>query len=359
MTAARPAHPLLDARGTDADEVHWSLTETRAPIVHLTPGRANLLGVAARLGHRLVLASDELSGLTPALAQVWRAAGAFWLVRDTHGGMRDGFTGRAVAEVADLWRPGTFDFTDVAPAHLLVRPAAALLLSVTVAVQHAARAETLLGSTAELAASLAAEEHPLSFGPYEPAGARWDRPAFTRWFAEQMPERVVQVAATPVVTSLTWATRTRTGVDEVTEATVHAGPLAAADRARVQVAAALTRIAETAMPRVAVVTARPGNADLLVPPFLQPAPLPVAVLVGPPLLRGLGVDPSALAERMSGRLVGRTKLPSVLVDLPSGLDEAWDAFRRVDEATGAIDALTQAAPTTTLAPPAAPRRDSA
>jgi hypothetical protein len=355
---ARPTHPLLDASGESAG-VRWALTETRAPVVHLSPGRANLLGAAARSGRRLVLASDELSGLTPALAQVWRSAGGHWLVRDTHGGMRDGFTGRALTKIADLWRTDAFDFADVAPAHLLVRPADALLLNVTIAVQHPARAETLLGGAVEVAASLAAEEQPLSFGPYEPAGTRWDRSALTRWFAERMPERVVQVAASPDATSLTWVTRTRQGLEEVTEATVHAGSLAAVPQARERAAAALTRLAETAMPQVGIVTARAGNADLLVPPFLQPAPLPVTVLLGPPLLRGLGVDPAALAERLSGRLVGRPKLPCVLVDLPPGLDEAWEAFRILDESTGAIDALTRAAPTAPLAPPAAPRQDGA
>lgn len=356
----RPIHPLLDAGGTEPDGVRWSLTETRAPTVHLSPGRVNLIGVAARSGHRLVLATDELSGLTPAFAHAWQSAGAWWLVRDTHGGLREGFTGRALSDVGDLWRTTTYDFGDVAPAHLLVRPTDALLVSATIALQHPARAETLLGGAVELTATLAGDEHPqLSYGPYEPTGARWDRAQFSRWFAERMPERLVLLAASPSSTSLTWADRTRSGLDEVTEATVHAGPVAAAAGVHGRVSAVLARLAETAMPRVGVVTDRLGSADLLVPPFLQPASRPVAVLVGPPLLRSLGVDPAALAEQVSGRLVGRPKLPSVLVELPQQLDAAWEAFRRVDEATGAVEALTRSAPSTRLTGPAVLGRGSA
>lgn len=348
----RPAHPLLDGGGTGPDGVRWSLTESRAPVVHLSPARANFLGTAARAGHRLVLATDELSGLTPPLAHAWRAAGGGWVVRDSHAGLRDGFSGRALTDVPDLWQGSVRGLDDVAPAHLLVRRADALVLTVTVALQHPARAETVLGGVVEQAALLARTEAALSFGPYEPAERAWDRAELTRWFQARMPERLVQVGASTVLSSVTWAERTTAGLDEVTEATVDAGP-PDQDRAALglRVGEVLGRLAETAMPRVALVTSRVGSRDLLVPPFLQPAPRPVAVLVGPPVLRGLQADPAELADRLAGRLVGRRRLPALLVDLPPGLDEAWAGLGAVDELTGAVRALTGLAASTPLVAP--------
>ena len=89
-------HPLLDFAGHIGDQsggTAYAATESRSPVIFLNAGRVSLLAQAQHEGRRVVLVTDELSCLTPAFAEVWREAGAAWVVRSPNG-LREGFTGR-------------------------------------------------------------------------------------------------------------------------------------------------------------------------------------------------------------------------------------------------------------------------
>ena len=101
LDAPGVAHPLVDAYGMSEDGGPFVVTESRASVVFLEPGRVNLLRLAAERGTRVVLVTDELSNLTPAFAEVWRAARAGWVVRSPVEGLRDGFTGRRLAHPSE------------------------------------------------------------------------------------------------------------------------------------------------------------------------------------------------------------------------------------------------------------------
>ena len=75
-------HPLEDA-ATDA----YLLTETRAPVVFLTAARVNLLTKAAAADRPVVLATDELSSLTPAQREAVMGgnAAALYRLRERRG----------------------------------------------------------------------------------------------------------------------------------------------------------------------------------------------------------------------------------------------------------------------------------
>jgi Family of unknown function (DUF6177) len=93
-------------------------------------------------------------------------------------------------------------------------------------------------------------------------------------------------------------------------------------------------LATTAMPLVGLVLARPGRADLLVPPVLTHAPTPLALLIGPPGVRALGIDVPAMVRRFGARQVGRPRIPGVLFSLGTIGEPGWERLDEVLEAIG-------------------------
>lgn len=138
----------------------------------------------------------------------------------------------------------------------------------TVAERHPARESLLLGGTVEALSEVLLGGPPREWGAYEPVSETWDRRALTRLVRDQMPaETAVLVTGERLAASVS-ADRTVHGVEEVTQASI-ALPAStenefAATRARLD--ATLGRLTQQAMPLVAIVLARRGRRDLLVPP---------------------------------------------------------------------------------------------
>lgn len=330
-------HPLVDRVGTGPGDLTWSLTETRAPVIHLSPLRVNLLHEATERGRRVVLVSDELSCLTPVFATVWREGGGAWVVRSPRGGLRDGFTGRALASVEDVWRPTAATSTDdVAVEHLHPARLEAMQLSTIISVRHPARTSTVLGGAAAALAEAALGSLPAAWGPNEPLGARWDRQQLTDLLRTRMPGEAAVFAGGPSLAALISARRTRFGVEELTH--VHAAldrPSEAGFRqVRDAVNGALRHLASSTMPLVALVVARPGRRDLLVPPFLTPPPIPLSLLVGAPAVRSFDLDPAAMAAEHGAQTVGRPRVPGLLFDLGDVEPRAW---QRLDSILAGFD----------------------
>ena len=277
------AHPLVDQVGESAGR-RWSMTETRAPVVILDGWRLDLLQRVSGRDRELVLATDETSALTPALVQVWREAGAHWLVRTRDGGLRDGFTGRSLRDVGDLWTAGrAADLTDIDVGHLGAQPADALELTAVVSVRMPARGSSLLGgSITELTAAVGDELR--AWGFREPVLRVWDVEALTSAVRSRMPRPVQLMARGPRTAAVVRVRRTRHGVEETTYASLAAVGGAGSDadlgtEATTRAADALARIAGTEMPLVGLVLAQRGRSDLLRAPFLRRPATPVALLV--------------------------------------------------------------------------------
>lgn len=329
-------HPLVDHLGTGPDGVTWVATESRAPVVHLNPLRVNLLAQAAAEGVRVALVTDETSCLTRGFAHVWRRASGAWVVREPVGGLRDGFTGRVLGTIADAWTGATVESpADPMTRHRHPQHIDTLHLTVTVSERHPARESVLLGATLEaLGETLGAP--PRDWGAYEPVGQTWDRRALTHVIREPMPAETAVLVTGERLAATVSAARTTQGVEEVTHAGVALPPSTGGELAatRAQLDVMLSRLAEQAMPLVALVLARPGRSDLLVQAFCTEPPVPLTLLVGAPAVRALGVDdPSALASRFGGQVVGRPRLPALLFPLGAYGPEAW---LRLDEIAGAL-----------------------
>ncbi len=324
-------HPLLDFGGDG-----FAATETRTPVVFLSAGRVSLLAAAQAAGKRAVLVTDEVSVLTPALATVWREAGAGWVVR-SRSGLREGFSGRRLASVAELLTASPVQqIDDVDLGFLRPTPADAVEVSVVVSLRHRARTGTLLGGPAEALAELAGGRPPRVWGPHEPAGRPWNRTELTHFARSQMPGPILMVAGGEAFTTSVQVQRTDVGLEEITEAKLNLGvpsTLAFADQRR-RLVSWLADLTATAMPLVSVVLARPGRADLMVPPALTHPPTPMALLIGPPGVRALSIDVDAMVRRFDARRVGRPRIPGVLFSLGTLGEPGWERLEEVLNAIG-------------------------
>lgn len=324
-------HPLLDFGGPG-----FAATETRTPVVFLTEGRVNLLAATAAAGKRAVLVTDELCVLTPALAAVWREAGAGWVVR-SRGGLREGFGGRKLASVGEVLTASPVrGVDDVDVGFLRPTPADAVQLSVVVSLRHPARSSTLLGGPAAGLSELATGRPPRVWGAHEPAGEVWDRSVLTTFVRGRMPGPLLTVVSGEGFAATLTVQRTSSGVEEITEAQLSLGvpSTVAFEDLRRRLLDWLADLTATAMPLVALVLARPGRADLLVPPLLTHPPTPLALLIGPPGVRGMEVDVDALVTRFGALRVGRPRIPGVLFDLGTLGEPGWQRLDAVLSAVG-------------------------
>ena len=314
---ARP-HPLVDA--VDGDVL---VTRSDREVVALTPLRADLLIAAHAAQRRVRLVTPTTSRLTDPLRDALASAGGSWVVEDGEGGSWDGLLGLVT------------DGTGVAPSFLRPVEADALQLVVTASLRHRAEASTRIGGALELVAGLAGRGAPTGWGPHEPVEFPWDPAAVTRHLAARSPEESRVVVAGPSLIGSTLVQRTDKGVEEVLQALVALGPVgtASTDAALAEVPTRLRLLAEDALPLFASVFARPGRADLTTAPHLQAPPVPVAVLIGAPGVRDLGLDVRQLVERFGALVVGRPRIPGVVVPF-GGADGGWPAFERFVDLVG-------------------------
>lgn len=309
-------HPLVDSAGDGS--VRY---ESRAGVVRLGRAQVDLLRSATAAGARSILVTDGLSVVTEAFRQALVESGGAWVVRGDDG-LRNGLDGRRLQDFPEAVRTGPPTSVDeVAVSYLRPERPTADQLVVSASVRHRAAAETVLGTTTELLATELTGAAPTGWGTHEPAGRPWDRHQLTAAARDRMPEptRLLAVgsAAAPLAVTIT-AQRTDHGVEELTTGLLSVGVPgdAVADVRVAAVPQVLGRLAMTQLPLFALVLRRPGRADLAQAPRMALPPVPVAMLLGAPAVRQLGVDPEALRDRFGAVVAGRPRIPAVV--LPFG-----------------------------------------
>lgn len=316
-------HPLVDRV-----ESGIAISETRSTVLGLSPTRADLLRESASSREPLVLLTGDGTRLTEPLRSALALTGARWVV-ETAGGLRDGLTARPLPDLGALLRdtPASAPHPD---ALFLERPTV-LQLVVSASLRHRADDGLRVGGLAEAVARLGGADAPTGWGPHEPAENPWDRDALTAFARGRLPGdtrvSVVGDAAHPLVGTLT-VRRTEHGVEEIGEILVSAGDLADPETdARLDaVPAMLAALAEHPWPLMALVFARPGRDDLATTAFVTPPAAPVALLVGAPAARDLRLDVERWRSRFGARVVGRSRVPALLVTLRSSaeaIDAGW------------------------------------
>ncbi len=330
-------HPLVDRVGTGPDEIAWAITESRAPVVHLNPARVNLIARALEQERRLVLVTDENSLLTPVFSLVWREAGGAWVVRAAGSGLRDGYTGRTLESISEVFsaRP-VASVDDIAVGYLRPTRLEAMQVTAIVSVRHPARATTALGGPMEELARAASPEARLAWAPHEPVGAAWDRVRLTGLVRSQMPDETAVCVGGPDLAALVSARRTRHGIEELTHAVLglaRPGP-DELELLRNRLDGVLRALAATSMPLVALLLARPARRDLLIAPNLAPPPVPLTLLIGAPAVRSFDLDPTEMARRFGAERVGRPRVPGLLFRLGPVEPDAW---QRLDAILSSLD----------------------
>lgn len=327
-------HPLVDGV---VDGI--VVSESRAPVLALTATRADLLVQAGLARQPLVVCTGDATRLTESLRSALVATRTPWVV-STAGGLRDGLTLRPLADLASAFAaPGA------GPPHpdaLYLEQPTTLQLIASVSMRHRAAPATRLGAAAEAFAG-AGGGAPVAWGPNEPAEYAWDRDAFTAFARERMPREtrllVTGDGAHPL-TGVVTARRTARGVEEITEVLVGLG---AVDDPRAETRAddavlALDDLALSPWPLVALLFTRPGRGDLTASAFVAPRARPLALMIGAPAVRDLGLDVPRWSARFGARVAGRPRTPALVVALrrPGGAaDAGWSPLRDIVEELGA------------------------
>lgn len=328
-------HPLLDGAGPG-----WAATETRADVIHLGVGMSDFLHRVAGSGIRPIIVSDPRSRMTQPLAEALSASGGQWVIRTGSDGLYDARTGVRLTTVdAALHAPHPTP-ENVHPEFLDTPIASRLQVVTTVSTRHRVSRPVRLGGVLEAATAAFADAPPAAWGPTEPLVATWDRVDLTERSRRRMPLDSRWAAVAPgdhPVISTVHIARTSEGLEETTRVWADIGgagdprSAAADDSAR----AFLVRAAGIGMPLLGVAFAAIGAPDLARRATVTPPPEPLAVLIGPPAIRALGVDPAAWAGRVDGTIVGSPRLPGMIVAL--GSTDGGGGWQRLADVLATLD----------------------
>lgn len=333
MTA--PFHPLADAVSD-----RWVHVETRSEVEALGQLQADLFVRAATTGRTVVLVSDEWTRLTEAFRDLLTGTGGRWVVRRSDGSLRNGLTGRTLESVEEVLTPGP---GAVSPRFLTLEQPDQTQFVVSASIRHRPAAETRLGRASEILSTLGGATTPFAWGTHEPVEAPWNRDVLTAYVRSRMPAdtRLVVTGTEehPFAGSIT-ARRTDQGVEEVVTAVIGVGEPGSAEATGAIEASRsiLLALCSSALPLVATIFTRVGRRDLTTRPFLRQDPEPVALLLGAPAVRSLGLDPAAHAAEFGAVVGGRPRVPALVYgfrDLPARPgDSGWAKLSPLLDALG-------------------------
>ena len=323
-------HPLADAAGPG-----WTATETRADVVSLSVGMSDFLHKVAAAGQSPIVLSGEYSRMTQPLAEALSSVGGHWVIRTCSSGLYDARTGAPLEAAHDVLALPPHPTVDaVHPSFPRAALASRLQLVVTVATRHRVSRPVQLGGVLEAASEAFSGGAPTAWGPTEPLVAAWDRDDLTERTRRRMPVESRWAAVThgkhPVVGTLHVA-RTSEGLEETTHVWADiagAGEERGASLAQ-EARGFLARAGGIGMPLLGVAFAALGAPDLARRSTATPPPEPLALLIGPPGVRALGVDPASWARDAGAALVGSPRLPGVLVALGSVDGGGWQRLSEV------------------------------
>ncbi|MGL4339252.1 MAG: DUF6177 family protein [Rhodoglobus sp.] len=329
MTHHPEQHPAVTHHGDG-----WVAVQSTAPTIHLTLWLTDLITRCTATKTRVVIATESSSVLSAATRAALHDTNGLWFVTPTAGiGSYNGLTGRLVDGPGDplaLTRPT--DMRQLAADYLRAEPADVVQLITSISAQQPARENITLGRNLEILTAAVGSE-PGSWGPHEPSIATWDTPRMTTYARQRMPHPTTLHVSDPANThtaSIIIA-RISGGVEEFTHALTCAGPHGA-DTTRERVYNAATVLAElsrTHSTHFAVTMARQGRADLATSAVIQAPATPVALLLGAPTIKRLGIDVDALLTRCGGIRGGRVTTPAIALPLTQRETPEWVALGQI------------------------------
>ncbi|MGW6130196.1 DUF6177 family protein [Cellulomonas sp. NPDC055163] len=290
--------------------------------VFVASGRSVLLSepLAAFLDHattehlRPVLVTSSDARLSPFVSFAMRRAAGHWAVRHEDGRVFDGLSGYRIDAFPDLWqrsgtdreRLGTFERSSPEPLGTLM---------FDVFAHQRAAADTRIGDLAvSVVGSLGGQALDV-WGLHEPLVDGWDTGVLTETARRGMPASELMHARGPDGSFVDVAVaRTRRGVLERVKGGVPVGAYPRTIAGVVaQASATLATVAERFQPTIGFVSLAETDEGATQGASAKRLEVPLAVVIGPRGVHDLRVDPAQLAERHDVTVLGRTRLPSVLV----------------------------------------------
>ncbi|MCL2490096.1 MAG: DUF6177 family protein [Propionibacteriaceae bacterium] len=329
--ASAGTHPLVDVFGPG-----WAASFTSSPLVWLNRARMDLLLRAARHGDRLLIVSKPGSRLTEPMRDTLTTLGGHWLVQDPVRGLYDGLSGQVLASLGDALMPS--DDFQVCESFMQPGRYDEMQFVVSWSIRHKAEAATVVGRSVEAFLEGLGLGAPQGWGLQEPVTEPWNAAELTRFARSRMPEpsRLVVTGGGdgPRHVLTVMVQRTNHGVEELVTGLVGAGPVdsPAANERLAMIVPVLAGMCEGTMPLFGLVMARSGRADLSYEAVVPGAPMPVAMLIGPPGVRDLQVDIADAVDRWGVFVAGRPRLPALVYGLLP--KDAGDATRLPDILAG-------------------------
>ena len=315
-------HPLLDGR---AGRYVW--TETLGDRVCFTEGMGSFFAWASRQGSCPVVVTRPNGRLSYPLAAQMRACGARWVCRTADGfqDMRSGVVYPSVEAVPDTPQDAGVLAARVDQSHVW--------WCFSASVDHPANESTVTGGVVEAVWRIMTGAAPAVWGLHEPCLSRWDKAAYTRTARGLMPQApmVVSGGHRPAQAIATVG-RTPTGVTETVTGVAVAGRTGAENTdgpgLGILAVETLRMVAQSvSMPSMAMVSVAHGGAGVwFETPWTDPV-MPLAVLIGPRLLRDLGDQARTFIEQFGGVPEGRGKLTSMVVPLWGTGAGVWDRLQ--------------------------------
>lgn len=311
-------HPLAD-EWTDEYAVYVADTD----LVLLTDPLDSFLHWALDEGLRPILVTGPDVRLSPLASLAMNRSGGFWAVR-TDAGVFDGLTGHRVGSFPELWSQTRLD-PERLPAFTAPQPRPQAILGFDVFAHQRAVAETRVGELAgTLQRSLGGPAYDV-WGVTEPLLEPFTIDRITETARRSMPTSdVLHARAADGSFCAITVGRTRRGLLEHVTGGVAVGDYPHRLAPLIDVATrALTAVEAAHQPTIGFVSLAEVWPGVVQRAGIRRPEVPLAVLLGPRAVHDLGAELDGLRERHDVLVLGRRRLPSLLVRFSRTDQGSW------------------------------------
>lgn len=297
--------------------------------VLLTESLATFLVSSVEAGRRPVLLTAADARISSIAMLALGRAGAFWAVRD-ESGVYDGLTGYRISAFSDLWGRARVDQPRLA-GYGEQRPDALAVMMFEVYAHHRVSGTVSMGRLAQSAVTGLGGAELDVWGHVEPLATHWNDAALTETIRRTMPDSdVLHARAGDGSFAAISAGRTKRGVLELVKGGVPVGPYAPPTAELLERATTmLTRVHAEMTPTLGLVSVAELDAGVTQRAAARRPEAPVAVLLGPAVLHDLDADLETLQRRHDATVLGRARVPSLLIRFGAKDRGMWEQLLRL------------------------------
>lgn len=299
----------------------------------LTQPLSSFLDYCSTEGLQPIITVDEGAVFSDALSRACAQHNVLWSFRATDGRVFNGHSGRQIFSFDELLQPPTEERTTAPTYQSETATFGRGVLKFDAFVRHQAVAETRIGRAAQAFADELSGEAPVfdGWGMYEPATQRWDIDALTQTFQAQMPQSLkahVRAGNTAAITMSVG--RTKSGILEHVQGSVGLGiPHNEVAQSVIRDAGdALVRLAQKFQFNAAIVSLVDREENLGQTTRVHAVDLPLAIYVGPRLVRDLGAPLDELKRQFDIDVVGSPRVPAAVARFSGDIPQ-WMQFAQL------------------------------